>query len=103
MSEYHSGKMVDLSTSELVLIRRWKRPDQPFPSTSSMYLYWFCSLSSTHSDQRKSFSNSAQTFGSSHWRALPRKAKSNHFWASAWAREARLATGPGRDGLSAGA
>lgn len=38
-SWYHSGKAVDLRTTERVDIKRWKRPDQPLPSTSIRYLY----------------------------------------------------------------
>lgn len=38
-SLYHSGNRVDLSTVAFIDMRRWKRPLQPFPSTSMTYLY----------------------------------------------------------------
>mgnify|MGYP001600899137 FL=1 len=38
-SLYHSGKRVDLRTVAFIDMRRWKRPLQPFPSTSMTYLY----------------------------------------------------------------
>lgn len=38
-SAYHSGKSVDLKTQAFIDMRRWKRPDQPLPSTSITYLY----------------------------------------------------------------
>ena len=38
-SPYHSGKRVDLRTHAFIDMRRWKRPDQPLPSTSITYLY----------------------------------------------------------------
>jgi hypothetical protein len=39
LATHHSGKIVDLSTAELVLINRLNLALQPLPSMSRMYLY----------------------------------------------------------------